>query len=328
MGIRLAKLPIKALCKLGAGPTLLRLTRGAPVILMYHGVTREIADGLVNYEGKHVHVDLFRRQMQMLTRSRIVVPLADLVQALLGDRDTSGLAAITFDDGYLNNLEYAAPVLAELRLHATFFLATGFIGTARWAWVDRIEAALHSAPRGTYAISVLGERVRLGGTTQRAEVLRRAKTVLKTMAWNTAEACVCEVERELGAPQSEPWGIYQFMKWDGARELAHAGFELGAHTVNHAILSRITEANAESEITSSREQVKSAIGACAATFCYPNGKRADYTGKIVDICRRYFTAALSAELGSAKREELYELRRVPVDARTSESLLASMIAQA
>jgi len=48
----------------------------------------------------------------------------------------------------------------------------------------------------------------------------------------------------------------------------------------------------------------------------------------MEICRRHFTAALSTELGAARSDELYELRRVPVDAGTIEDRLASLVVQA
>jgi peptidoglycan/xylan/chitin deacetylase (PgdA/CDA1 family) len=88
----------------------MRVTRGAPVILMYHGVTPDAGRGLVNQSGKHVNIDLFRRQLRMLSRHRRVVPLTALVEALRRDKEVSGMVALTFDDGYLTNVECAAPV--------------------------------------------------------------------------------------------------------------------------------------------------------------------------------------------------------------------------
>jgi peptidoglycan/xylan/chitin deacetylase (PgdA/CDA1 family) len=306
---------------------LMRAFWGAPVILMYHGVTREAPVGLLDCEGKHVPESLFIQQLKLLVRSRQVVSLPALIAELTAGRPGRGMVALTFDDGYLNNLECAAPVLAELKLPATFFLATGLIGGNRWAWVDRLEVALHCVRRGSFRIPVLGQ-VTLGELSQRADVLRRVKAALKAMSWSDAETLVAEIEAQLKAPCREPWGVYRFMTWNGARELAHAGFDLGAHTVNHAILSRVDPIEAEFEIHSSRAQVWGMTGRCSPIFCYPNGKRQDYTREVIEICRRAFSAALSTEPGRARREELYELRRVPVDANTSERQLAALLAKA
>lgn len=134
---RLAQLPLKAVCKAGFAPHLLRRASGMPVILMYHGVSNEARQGLLDKDGKHIDLELFRRHLALLSRKRNVVPLSELTAGLADGQDASGMVAITFDDGYLDNYDCAAPVLDDFKLCATFFLATNFIGAQRWAWTDR-----------------------------------------------------------------------------------------------------------------------------------------------------------------------------------------------
>jgi peptidoglycan/xylan/chitin deacetylase (PgdA/CDA1 family) len=58
-----------------------------------------------------------------------IVPLADQVAGCRDGTDMGGTLSITFDDGYRDNAEVAAPILSGLGLPATFFVTTGFIGT-------------------------------------------------------------------------------------------------------------------------------------------------------------------------------------------------------
>jgi len=109
--------------------------------------------------------------------------------------------------------------------------------------------------------------------------------------------------------------------------LAEAGFEVGAHTVNHALLSRMPLAEAEHEISASRERIVAELGSCSTTFCYPNGKRTDYTQGIMGYLPPAVRRAVSTELGAARRAELYELRRVPWTPPRSRTV-ASMLVQA
>ena len=59
-----------------------------------------------------------------------VVSLSEQVAGARAGRNMAGTLAITFDDGYLDNHEIAAPILRKLRLPATFFVTTGFIGSS------------------------------------------------------------------------------------------------------------------------------------------------------------------------------------------------------
>jgi peptidoglycan/xylan/chitin deacetylase (PgdA/CDA1 family) len=58
-----------------------------------------------------------------------VVPLSEQVAACHQGRELSGTVSITFDDGYLDNFEVAAPILRSLGLPATFFITSGFVGS-------------------------------------------------------------------------------------------------------------------------------------------------------------------------------------------------------
>jgi peptidoglycan/xylan/chitin deacetylase (PgdA/CDA1 family) len=100
------------------------------------------------------------------------------------------------------------------------------------------------------------------------------------------------------------------MSWAEARSLASAGFELGAHTVNHPILSQLSFAEAREEILESQRRVEAEVGRCSRVFCYPNGSRDDRTPEIIELCRSHFWAALSTNFGSARPSEMFELRRV------------------
>jgi peptidoglycan/xylan/chitin deacetylase (PgdA/CDA1 family) len=279
-----------------------------------------------DWEGKHVPAALFRQQLAFLARTRKLVTLEELVNHLAQGRDGSGMTSLTFDDGYLNNATIAAPILRELGVPATFFVATGFLDRRRWLWNDRLENALHrSALRSIEA----GPRTRsLENVEQRRLLLREKKRELKLLPWREAEASVERFEQSLEVEAGEPRGIHEFMEWNDAARLNSWGFSVGAHTVNHALLSRVPLEEARQEISASRDRVIAMVGRCNPVFCYPNGKRADYTDQVVDYCRGEFLAALSAEPGLARKEELFELRRLAVDRYTTPSVLARELLRA
>ncbi len=117
--VSLAKKAVK-LALLGPA-TAARTTEPGLFVLIYHRVGAEMGQEMDLPEAT------FRRQAEWLARSATVVPLSRGVERLAaGDMDRD-LVAITFDDGYREVYRRARPILADLGLPATVFLATGFI---------------------------------------------------------------------------------------------------------------------------------------------------------------------------------------------------------
>jgi peptidoglycan/xylan/chitin deacetylase (PgdA/CDA1 family) len=103
---------------------LARAGRSRLTVLVYHQV------GPTANDGSTVSVDRFREQMEHLKAHHEIVPLAEGVRRLRCP-NRRRLVAVTFDDGYLDNATVAAPILDELGIPATFFVATDLIGSRR-----------------------------------------------------------------------------------------------------------------------------------------------------------------------------------------------------
>lgn len=98
------------------------------VIVLFHRV-----DDALNGDPISCSRQTFVRFCRFFRRYFVVVPLSELLGKLRRGEDISRHLAITFDDGYRDNWENAAPELRSLDLPACFFIATGFIGTNRIA---------------------------------------------------------------------------------------------------------------------------------------------------------------------------------------------------
>lgn len=96
------------------GPLMPSARRPTSRILTYHSI------GYRRY-AMNVTPGEFADQMAWLAEQQSVIPLADAARGVPG-------VAITFDDGYADNLEHAVPVLQRLKLPATIFIVTGHIG--------------------------------------------------------------------------------------------------------------------------------------------------------------------------------------------------------
>lgn len=124
-----------------------RLLRGRAVIALFHRIDERWADRPITITEAE-----FDSYCRFFSRYFEVLPLTDLIDRLERGGDIGSCLAITFDDGYRDNLERAVPILERYGLPATFFLTTGFIGTERvpaWdaqagvrsEWLDWVDVA-------------------------------------------------------------------------------------------------------------------------------------------------------------------------------------------
>jgi hypothetical protein len=72
-----------------------------------------------------------------------ILPLDDALMRLKRGDLPARAAAITFDDGYADNLMLAAPILQKHGVTATFFIATGFLDGGRM-WNDTVIESIRS----------------------------------------------------------------------------------------------------------------------------------------------------------------------------------------
>ena len=148
------------------------------VIFMYHGVTAT-RDMRTNHFGKHVHVELFKEQIECISRNFKIVPLDDLVVKLRNDTLTENSAVITFDDGYRNNFSVAYPVLKSFRAPATIFLTTGFIDSERWFWTDKLEYVIMNTQTAALILKSLATTFDLTNLPLKRKAIAEIKKRLK-----------------------------------------------------------------------------------------------------------------------------------------------------
>jgi len=234
------------------------------LIINYHRVLSE-PDPL--RENEVTAVD-FAMQLGGLARFFNVMPLARAVAALRDGALPRRAVAVTFDDGYADNVTVALPILLRLGVPATFFITVGFLDGGRM-WNDAITDVI-SVARGTS----LDLRSLDMGVLDIATVGARKHAVASLLAeWKylpVAErnARVSELTQTAGSslPPSTMMTTVQ------VQQLAAAGMEVGAHTLMHPILARLPDAEARHEIVASKHELERITGREVAGFAYPNGR--------------------------------------------------------
>jgi len=252
-------LPTRALRALGRGALrpLRRSWRRHGLVLNYHRVAAPSGPDLWRLK---VSPARFRQQLEVLRAATDVVPLAELDARATTRRDRP-VVAITFDDGYADNLTAALPLLSALDAHATFFITTAAIGRREPFWWDAL-AALVSDPR------------------RLAELHAR----LWVMDEPTRTAALRELAAGLGRPLPALPDDLPLSHAELAQLCASPLVEIGAHTVTHCHLPSLSAAGQREEIMGSRLACERLTGRVPSSFAYPYGALDSGAPALVAAC--------------------------------------------
>ena len=214
------------------------------------------------------------RQLRTLRRLANVVPLDEALTRLSGGRPLPPAAvALTFDDGYADNLTVAAPLLERLSLPATFFLVPGLLSRTVSAWWETMGWAFTATTRSELVWE--GRRHPLRTVAERAQAQTVVAAALKRRSFAAREDAVAELV-DLLAPSGRGPGHELFLDWEGARSLVARGHAVGSHSSRHAILSQESEDEQTDDLVGARRLLEQELGVPTPLLAYPNGTPADY----------------------------------------------------
>lgn len=242
----------------------------------------------------------FGRWMRLIAKGFSVLPLIEAVNLLDVGRLPRRACCITFDDGYADNLTVALPILEQLGLPFTVFVATDYLDGGRM-----FNDAVIDAIRFT-ELSMLDLRhLQLGLHPLRtdAERLSAVSAILSNVKFRdprVREAQVAEIVRAAECGSLPP----DIMLTSGQlRELSRRGVEIGGHTAAHAIVATLGDREALGEMTRGKRRLEALIDRPVTSFAYPNGRPGrDYQPRHVEMVRAAgFERAVSTRHGVCDR---------------------------
>ncbi len=258
------------------------------------------------------HPEVFEQHMQFLKRCYNVLPLIELVERSRRNDLPDRAVAITFDDGYRDNYDYAFPILRKYGLPATVFVATGSIETGQTLWHDRVFDSFRfaTAERAFSLKQMPGAAL----SSETAEARQRSLTDVlikaKELYGQERLRFVEEVENVL-RPRLPEAQTDRMLSWDQIREMHRGGIEFGSHTVTHPVLSRIPRSEMVKELRESKRQLSEQLGAPVSAFAYPNGHAVDYNAEVKNVLRETgYVCAVNCERGfNHVLTDPFEIRR-------------------
>ena len=318
---------MRALERLAAVARRLPGRRPRALVLVYHRVGERGLDPWC----LTIEPEIFAGQMETLARDWSPLSLTDLVEGINRRRLPERAVAVTFDDGYADNLEVAAPILVEHGIPTTLFVATDLIDSGGPLWWDELASlllepellpaslTLSSGNGNRWPIPPIAAdepRPALGTLPWEAHPGTRLRAfyevwlALRALDAATREEALDEIAEWADAPR--PSGRV-LLTWEQLREFAALpGFELGAHTLSHPVLPSCSHEDARAEIAGSADGLRAEAGVEVQQFAYPFGAWSPRIARLVADLG--FSAAYTTN-GSAIswRSSPHALPRVPAE---------------
>jgi len=303
----------------------------AALILMYHSISESDVDPW----SICVSPERFSRHMSLLRKVAQPCSLGDLVAAHQKGRIPENAVAVTFDDGYSDNLTAAKPILEQQNIPATVFACSGQIGQRRDFWWDELQRALLTP------MQALPRRLQVGAGDMRFSWDFEDETGSSGDAgWGTMGA-----RNPNALPRSAFLDVYhrirtlpadelasatqQISAWsgntsaagplrpvldeDGLAALTAGGLvDIGAHSVSHALLPAHPREMQMREILGSKSQLEAIIEGPVDHFAFPYG---EYDRTSLEIVRGAgFASACTNSGGTVTPESsLHELPRLAIE---------------
>lgn len=307
-----------------------RPREGVTLILMYHRVVEIPSDPqLLAVSPAH-----FLEHMDVLSESAVVLRLGQLVEALRYRTIPDRAVVLTFDDGYADNLYFAAPLLARCAVPATVFVAANHVGRNHEFWWDDLERILllPSEIPARLHLKINGSEYRWSssqatnpdtGKHRNWNIERRGDPTLRHRLYRdlyhrihsldaTERGRIFDELRAWAGVERSPRPTHRIMTRPELRQLAEREeIDIGAHTLTHPSLAEISLAKQEQEIAGSKRMLEDIVRREVTSFAYPHGSFSRDTIGCVKAAG-FESACTSEPMVVLSEADPYQLPRVVV----------------
>ena len=248
------------------------------VVLVYHRIA---ADG-VRVAGRFdiengIPARVFERQIRFMLKYFEAVECARVLEP-----ERAPLSfAVSFDDGYADNYQVAAPILRRLGVPATFFVVSDFVGSDHLFWWEQIAAMIRATQVPVLAPGEVSPRLARGsGPPQRWALATQAQkdrtyealcAAVRSGPNSEIPGLLTRLSAALEVPQREAGRDDALMNWDDLRTLSRQGFAIGGHTASHCNVPALDAQTLHHEIVDSTQRIENELQQPVLSFAYPYG---------------------------------------------------------
>ena len=302
----------------------LRPFRGNGAILMYHRITPQPQCDFHPNRRLEVDADSFEKQLHYLSKHCLCLSLDEMIERLNHGTLRYPALALTFDDGYRDNLQWALPLLQKYSVPAAVYVTTGSIDGASTPWWNELEHILANLESLEFECQNRLFRLGLGSRPEKAEAFAQIEALVKSLPLAQRQTLMLDL-RERCPVRFDASGL--MLSWNELQLLAACKLiTIGAHTVNHPNLSTCTAAELESELLTSKTILQEQLGREIRHLAYPYGTADDCGPREFEAAARAgFLSAVTTCLGHLGPQHARSLTALPRIAINAEDCGLSLL---
>jgi len=291
------------------------------LVLMYHRVLPSSDDrAQLEEPGMVVTPETFRNHLLTISEYFEIVSLSNWLERKKQSLPLPSKAcAITFDDGWSDNYQYAFPILQEMQVQATIFVVAEMIGTDKQFWPERLANLAYSITKlapDKWSIPELSwlksakTDFDFGKTPPSSEQITQLVSHAKSFTDAKIHSLIDEAEKTLGVRDKKNHA--SLLNWSEIENMISSGYvEIGSHTCHHTRLNNmVSDEIIYREIHESKTIIHANTKKEVKLFCFPNG---DYSESALRYVKENYIGSVTTLRGwNNSQTDDYLLKRVGI----------------
>ena len=255
---------------------------------------------------------LFETCIKYIKRKYDVVLLEEYLLNQEGYSNHKNIATILFDDGYLDNFEFALPILQKHNVKASFYVVTDCIDKNIPTWTHVLEHLFQFTTKKslTLEFSFLPnnfQSLKIDTEEDRLNFAKGLKPFLKTITFAERNKVLKEIKRQFNDVELPE----VMMNWSHIRELSKLGHHIGSHTVSHEMLGTVNDEEfIKNELVKSKQRIIDELEKDPISISYPVGSYNEKVQKLSKMSGYKLGLAVNQDEYIPEKNNLFEIQRI------------------
>jgi len=246
-----------------------------------------------------------------------IVPLSQVDKILKGEYGRKKFAVFTFDDGYIDNYLHAYPVFKKYEVPFTVYVTTNLPDGEAILWWYLLEDLILKENQIEFELNSQNYQIACESFWQKEWAYQEIHNLILNGSSNNLNQ---RIQQVLG---SNNINLYDktselALTWKQIREMSNDPLvEIGAHTIHHDALNKLSESTAQKEMEGSRDKIEAETSHKVEHFSYPFGTRNEVGEREFKIAKKCgFKTSTTTNMGNIfpeHKNRLEQLPRIPVN---------------